>query len=79
MKSADTLFIFEGIRQTSSEEEGYIWNGYRDIGKSRSLSKLLEENADFLKSQFKKSTAAQLAYYSSSFLLNNNTDEPFGA
>ena len=73
MESGNNLFLFEDIEQVAPEVEGYIWNGYRDIGKSRSLLKLLEENADLLKHQFKKLTAAQLAFYASSFR-NNNTD-----
>ena len=71
MESVKNLFLFEDIEQVVPEVEGYIWNGYRDIGKSRSLLNLLEENADFLKHQFKKLAAAKLADYESSFRKKN--------
>ena len=52
MESKNDLFIFQDNEQIDLEVEGYIWSGYEDIGKSRSILKILEENADLLEGSF---------------------------
>ena len=61
MESKNDLFIFQDNEQIDLEVEGYIWNGYEDIGKSRSILKILEENADVIRGQLQHFIANQVA------------------
>ena len=61
MESKNDLFIFQDNEQIDLEVDGYIWNGYEDIGKSRSILKRLEENADIIRGQLQHFIANQLA------------------
>ena len=67
MESKNDLFIFQDNEQIDLEVDGYIWNGYEDIGKSRSILKRLEENADIIRGQLQHFIANQLADCSASF------------
>ena len=53
MKSDRIIFLFEGKEQADITDAGYLWNGYRDVGNCRSLLKIIEEDSDSLRKQFK--------------------------
>ena len=53
MKSDRIIFLFEGEEQADITDVGYLWNGYRDVGNCRSLLKIIEEDSDSLRKQFK--------------------------
>ena len=53
MKSDRIIFLFEGEEQADITDAGYLWNGYRDVGNCRSLLKIIEEDSDSLRKQFK--------------------------
>ncbi len=53
MKSDRIIFLFEGEEQADITDVGYLWNGYRDVGNCRSLLKIIEEDSDSFRKQFK--------------------------